>query len=85
VEKRSETIRRSWKGQDPLSYISTGPDIRIANERPDWVGVQCTRLSPKRMLALHSKWDAIALRDRGGVETPALLLIIPLALHEWIS
>ena len=51
----------------------------------DWVGVQCTRLSPKRMLALHSKWDAIALRDRGGVETPALLLIIPLALHEWIS
>jgi hypothetical protein len=26
------------KGQDHLSYISTGPDIRIANERPeDWI------------------------------------------------
>lgn len=35
-EERSTTelLATSCKGQDHLSYISTGPDIRIASERP---------------------------------------------------
>lgn len=39
-EEKSTTklLATSWKGKDHLSYISTGPDIRIANERPeDWI------------------------------------------------